>query len=299
MISLNNLIENFHYYLLLERKLSKVSTEFYLSDTKEFLNWLKKDLTEVSEEEIKRFIHHLKEKNRNSSTIARKISSLRSFFYFLNKEGIITKNPIEEIETPKLKRKLPTVLTIAEIEKLFNTLENKKDLEGIRAKAMFELLYATGIRVSELLNLKINDLNLEEGFIKVLGKRNKERIVPMGEPAIWAIKEYLNLVRPLLLKKNQKEMGNPYLFLNHRGKKFSRMGFWKILKKYVKLAGIEKRITPHTFRHTFATHLLEGGANLRIVQELLGHSSISTTQIYTKINKEYLRQIYDAFHPRR
>ncbi|MEO0096538.1 MAG: site-specific tyrosine recombinase XerD [candidate division WOR-3 bacterium] len=297
MISLDNLIEKFHYYLLLERKLSKVSAEFYLSDTKEFLNWLKKNLEDTSEEEIKKFIRYLGEKKRNSSTVARKISSLRSFFYFLNKEGVISKNPLEEIEAPKLKRKLPTVLTISEIEKLFNTLENKKDLEGIRAKAMLELLYATGIRVSELLNLKINDLNLEEGFIRVFGKRDKERIVPMGEPAILAIKEYLNLVRPSLL--NKKDISIPYLFLNQRGKKLTRMGFWKILKKYVKLASIEKKITPHTFRHTFATHLLEGGANLRVVQELLGHSNISTTQIYTKINKEYLRQIYDAFHPRR
>ncbi|MEO0130515.1 MAG: site-specific tyrosine recombinase XerD [candidate division WOR-3 bacterium] len=297
MISLDNLIEKFHYYLLLERKLSKVSAEFYLSDTKEFLNWLKKNLEDTSEEEIKKFIRYLGEKKRNSSTVARKISSLRSFFYFLNKEGVISKNPLEEIESPKLKRKLPTVLTISEIEKLFNTLENKKDLEGIRAKAMLELLYATGIRVSELLNLKINDLNLEEGFIRVFGKRDKERIVPMGEPAILAIKEYLNLVRPSLL--NKKDISIPYLFLNQRGKKLTRMGFWKILKKYVKLASIEKKITPHTFRHTFATHLLEGGANLRVVQELLGHSNISTTQIYTKINKEYLRQIYDAFHPRR
>ncbi len=297
MISLDNLIEKFHYYLLLERKLSKVSAEFYLSDTKEFLNWFKKNLEDTSEEEIKKFIRYLGEKKRNSSTVARKISSLRSFFYFLNKEGVISKNPLEEIEAPKLKRKLPTVLTISEIEKLFNTLENKKDLEGIRAKAMLELLYATGIRVSELLNLKINDLNLEEGFIRVFGKRDKERIVPMGEPAILAIKEYLNLVRPSLL--NKKDISIPYLFLNQRGKKLTRMGFWKILKKYVKLASIEKKITPHTFRHTFATHLLEGGANLRVVQELLGHSNISTTQIYTKINKEYLRQIYDAFHPRR
>lgn len=297
MISLDNLIEKFHYYLLLERKLSKVSCEFYLSDIKEFLNWLKKDLSDISEEDIKKFISYLRTRNRNSSTVARKISSLRSFFYFLNKEEITSKNPVEEIETPKLKRRLPTVLTISEVEKLLNTLETKKDKEGIRAKAMFELLYATGIRVSELLNLKINDLNLEEGFVRVIGKRNKERIVPIGEPAILAVKEYLNLVRPSLL--NKKELSNPYLFLNQRGKKLSRMGFWKILKKYVKLAGIEKKVTPHTFRHTFATHLLEGGANLRILQELLGHAHISTTQIYTKLNKEYLKQIYNTFHPRR
>ncbi|MCX7837757.1 MAG: tyrosine-type recombinase/integrase, partial [candidate division WOR-3 bacterium] len=135
------------------------------------------------------------------------------------------------------------------------------------------------------------------GFIRVMGKRNKERIVPIGEPALLAIKEYLNIVRPTLL--NKKEISTPYLFLNQRGKKLTRMGFWKILKKYVKLAGIEKKVTPHTFRHTFATHLLEGGANLRIVQELLGHSNISTTQIYTKLNKEYLKQIYNTFHPRR
>lgn len=297
MLSLNNIVERFHYYLLLERKLSKISSEFYLRDTKEFLNWLKKDLAAISEEDIKRFIHYLTTKKRTSSTIARKISSLKSFFYFLNKEGIVSKNPLEEIGAPKIKRKLPTVLTISEMERLFNTLEYKKDKEGIRARAMFELLYATGIRISELLNLKISDLNLEEGFIRVIGKRDKERIVPLGEPAILAIKEYLNLVRPSLL--NKKEISIPYLFLNKRGRKLTRMGFWKILKKYVKLASIEKKVTPHTFRHTFATHLLEGGANLRVVQELLGHSNISTTQIYTKLNKEYLKQIYNAFHPRR
>lgn len=297
MISLDNLIEKFHYYLLLERKISKISSEFYLSDTKEFLSWLKKDLSDISEEDIKKFIRHLATKKRNSTTIARKISSLRSFFYFLNKEGMISKNLIEDIDTPKIKRKLPQVLTISEVEKLLNSLETKKDKETIRARAMFELLYATGMRVSELLNLKINDLNLEEGFVRIIGKREKERIVPIGEPAVLAIKEYLNLVRPFLL--NKKDISNPYLFLNQRGKKLSRMGFWKILRKYVKLAGIEKKITPHTFRHTFATHLLEGGANLRIVQELLGHANISTTQIYTKLNKEYLKQIYNAFHPRR
>ncbi|MCS7249760.1 MAG: site-specific tyrosine recombinase XerD [candidate division WOR-3 bacterium] len=297
MISLNNLIESFHSYLLLERKLSKSSSEFYLKDTTEFLNWLKKDFTDISEEDIKGFIHYLIIKKRSSSTVARKISSLKSFFYFLNKEGIISKNPLEEIELPKVKRRLPTVLTISEVEKLLNATEYKKDKESIRTKAMFELLYATGIRISELLNLKVNDLNLEEGFIRVMGKRNKERIVPIGEPAILAIKEYLNIVRPTLL--NKKEISTPYLFLNQRGKKLTRMGFWKILKKYVKLAGIEKKVTPHTFRHTFATHLLEGGANLRIVQELLGHSNISTTQIYTKLNKEYLKQIYNTFHPRR
>lgn len=297
MKSLNNLIENFHYYLLLERKLSQTSAEFYLSDTKEFLGWIKKDFDKISEEDIKRFIYYLGIKKRNSSTVARKLSSLKSFFCFLNKEKIISQNPLENMETPKIKRKLPQVLTIREIEKLLTTVETKKDNESIRAKAMFELLYATGMRVSELLNLKINDLNLEEGFVRVIGKRNKERIIPIGEPAVLAIKEYLNLVRPFFL--NKKNISNPYLFLNQRGEKLTRMGFWKILKKYVKLAGIEKKITPHTFRHTFATHLLEGGANLRIVQELLGHSNISTTQIYTKLNKEYLKQIYNTFHPRK
>lgn len=297
MKSLDNLIEDFYYYLLLERKLSKTSSEFYLKDTQEFLDWIKKDLNEIFEEDIKRFISHLRAKKRNPSTVARKLSSLRSFFYFLNKEEIVPQNPLEDIETPKIKRKLPQVLTIGEVEKLLNTIETKKDNESIRAKAMFELLYATGMRVSEVLNLKINDLNLEEGFVRVIGKRNKERIVPIGEPAILAIKEYLNFVRPSFL--NKKDISNPYLFLNQKGGKLTRMGFWKILKRYVKLAGIEKKITPHTFRHTFATHLLEGGANLRIVQELLGHSNISTTQIYTKLNKEYLKQIYNIFHPRR
>ncbi len=297
MKSLDNLIKDFYYYLLLERKLSKTSSEFYLKDTQEFLDWIKKDLNEIFEEDIKRFISHLRAKKRNPSTVARKLSSLRSFFYFLNKEEIVPQNPLEDIETPKIKRKLPQVLTIGEVEKLLNTIETKKDNESIRAKAMFELLYATGMRVSEVLNLKINDLNLEEGFVRVIGKRNKERIVPIGEPAILAIKEYLNFVRPSFL--NKKDISNPYLFLNQKGGKLTRMGFWKILKRYVKLAGIEKKITPHTFRHTFATHLLEGGANLRIVQELLGHSNISTTQIYTKLNKEYLKQIYNIFHPRR
>jgi len=297
MTSLANLIENFSYYLLTEKKLSKISADYYLSDVKIFLTWLKKDVKTITEEEIREFIHYLSRKKIKPATLARKISSLKSFFQFLSSEGILTKNPLEELPTPKIKRSLPEVLTVREVEELIKTTEITKNKESIRAKALFELLYATGMRISELLNLKINDLNLEEGFVRIIGKRNKERIVPLGEPAIFAIKEYLNLVRPSFL--SQKSELPPYLFLNRRGGKLSRMGFWKILKKYVKIAGIKKKITPHTFRHTFATHLLERGANLRVVQELLGHSNISTTQIYTKMNKEYLKEIYNTFHPRK
>jgi len=297
MTSLDNLIENFSYYLLTERKLSKISTDYYLSDVKFFLTWLKKEVKTISEDEVKEFIHYLSKKGIKPTTLARKISSLKAFFQFLSSEGIIAKNPLEDLPVPKIKRSLPEVLTVSEVEQLIKTTETIKNEEGIRAKALLEVLYATGMRVSELLNLKINDVNLEEGFVRIIGKRNKERIVPLGEPAISAIKEYINLVRPYFLSK---KIGlTPYLFLNRRGEKLSRMGFWKILKKYVKMAGIKKKITPHTFRHTFATHLLERGANLRVVQELLGHSNISTTQIYTKMNKEYLKEIYNTFHPRR
>uniref|UniRef100_A0A7V3ZUJ7 Tyrosine recombinase XerC n=1 Tax=candidate division WOR-3 bacterium TaxID=2052148 RepID=A0A7V3ZUJ7_UNCW3 len=297
MTSLDNLIENFSYYLLTERKLSKISTDYYLSDVKFFLTWLKKDVKTINEDEVKEFIRHLSKKGIKPTTLARKISSLKAFFQFLSSEGIIAKNPLEELPVPKIKRSLPEVLTVSEVEQLIKTTETIKNEEGIRAKALLEVLYATGMRVSELLNLKINDVNLEEGFVRIIGKRNKERIVPLGEPAIFAVKEYINLVRPYFLSK---KIGlTSYLFLNRRGEKLSRMGFWKILKKYVKMAGIKKKITPHTFRHTFATHLLERGANLRVVQELLGHSNISTTQIYTKMNKEYLKEIYNTFHPRR
>jgi integrase/recombinase XerD len=205
---------------------------------------------------------------------------------------MIKKNPAVNLSSPKTWFFLPKFLTMSEVDLLLNQ-PNEKDIHGIRDKAMLELLYATGLRVSELVKLKIKDLNLEDGFLLCMGKGGKERIVPIGGSATRAIRRYLDEARPLLLKQP-----NNLLFLTRRGSTFTRQGFWKLLKSYVKKAGLDAKISPHVLRHTFATHLLERGADLRSVQLMLGHSQITTTQVYTHVSRQHLRRIYDKFHPR-
>ncbi|MEO0099070.1 MAG: site-specific tyrosine recombinase XerD [candidate division WOR-3 bacterium] len=285
---------SFANFLIAERGLTKTSADFYLTDVRQFLSTTEREsLAEIGSKDIRDYVKKMYSLNLSAASVARKIISLRQFFRFLLKESLIKNDPTEDIELPKTKRKLPVVLTVEEIERIIKVCEEEGSYEGLRAKAMIEILYGCGLRAEELLSLKVNNLFLDDGYITVFGKRKKERAVPIGQPAIQAIRDYWNLSRPKYLKKPTE-----YLFLNTRGKRLSRMGLWKILNYFIRKAKITKPVSPHTFRHTFATHLLEGGANLRAVQEMLGHSSITTTQIYTKIEREYLKEVYKTFHPR-
>lgn len=295
------LLDRFASYLMIERSLTKSSTFSYITDVRQFLSTCNKGKTisieKIDTEDIRQYIAMLNSLGLASSSIARKVSSLKMFFRFLVSENIIHSDPSEEIALPKVKKRLPSILTVNEINQIIDSTQSAnatRTIKDLRAWAMLETLYATGVRISELLSLRVNDISLAEGFVRVMGKGGKERIVPLGKLAIGAIKEYLQSARSKMLKGRSSE----YLFLNNRGQKLSRMGFWKILSEYLKKAKITKRVTPHTFRHSFATHLLEGGANLRAVQEMLGHANIVTTQIYTHLDRTYLKEVYKTFHPR-
>jgi len=224
---------------------------------------------------------------------ARCLSSLKSFYKYLINEGLISENPIENMESPKLWRKLPGILSVKDVDALL-ACPNESRPDGKRNKAMLEVLYACGLRVTELISLKVNDLNLEVGYLKSMGKGSKERLVPLGEKAQIAVREYLSDARIKLLKKGD----TPDLFITNRGKRMTRQCFWNIIKTYALKVGIKVSVSPHTLRHAFATHLLEGGADLRSVQAMLGHSDISTTQIYTHILQRQMKDIFEKYHPR-
>jgi len=285
-------------HIKLEKNLSQNTVSSYKNDMTTFITFLKDfgidDPSKVSSDNIGGFFKVLKELGLSGSSSARYFSSLKGFFLFLLKNKYIIKNPIEKITAPKMSKKLPGVLDVNEVEKILSTPNGSNKL-GLRDKAMLELFYACGTRVSELINLKVNDLFFDDEIIRVFGKGSKERLIPIGSSAIKWVGEYLKKSRPLLMKKSKSENN---LFLNSRGSKLSRMGVWKIIDRYVKEAGIEKDVHPHTFRHSFATHLLEGGADLRAVQEMLGHADISTTQIYTHIDRDYIKQVHKQYHPR-
>lgn len=291
-------LKEYLVHLKLEKNLSVNTISSYRNDLTAFLSFLKDkniiDPSEVNPEHISSFFKLLNELGLSGTSSARYFSSLKGFFLFLIKNKYILKNPIEKISAPKLSKKLPSVLDISEVEKILSQ-PDISDKFGLRDKAMLELFYACGTRVSELINLKISDLFFSDEIIRVFGKGSKERLIPVGSSAIKWINDYLKLSRPLLMKKSKSEN---YLFLNSRSSKLSRMGVWKIIDRYVKEAGIEKEVHPHTFRHSFATHLLEGGADLRAVQEMLGHADISTTQIYTHIDRDYIKQVHKQYHPR-
>ncbi|KRM89695.1 integrase recombinase XerD RipX family protein [Liquorilactobacillus vini DSM 20605] len=230
---------------------------------------------------------------KSSSSITRMITSLRKFFQYLAQENLLEHDPMLLIDTPKSQHHLPAVLSLTEIERLLQVPDTNK-LLGMRDRAILEVMYATGLRVSELVNLKLSDLHLDLGLIQTLGKGQRERIIPIGSQAVKWLGKYLAEVRPRLLKQQTSS----YVFLNFHGKQLTRQGIWKNLKQIVVQAGIDKDVTPHTLRHSFATHILENGADLRVVQELLGHADISTTQIYTHLSKKRLQRIYQQFHPR-
>ena len=285
------------HYLKVERGLSENTIASYGIDLKLFLEYLRENeipsFKQVNKEVIVNYMQAEKNNNKANSSILRSVSSLRKFFQYLAQEKIIEKDPMLLIDTPKKKQHLPQVLTKEEVEKLLHS-PNTGQVLGLRDRAMLELMYATGLRISEIINLKLEDLHLTIGTLQTLGKGHKERIVPVGDEAIKWINRYLEEARPKLLKQKRSN----YLFLNFHGNNLTRQGVWKNLKAEVRKAGIQKNITPHTLRHSFATHILENGADLRIVQELLGHADISTTQIYTHLSNKQLTDIYNRAHHR-
>jgi integrase/recombinase XerD len=290
-------LRSFIHYLTVEKGLSKNTLESYRRDLKQFISYIKQTqsvkIEETSRQNIVSFLMGLREQGKATSTISRNMASIRAFYQFLLKDQKITSDPSIHLETPKIERRLPKVLSIAEVELLLQTPQSSTSF-GQRDRAMLELLYATGIRVSELISLTIEDIHLQMGFVKCLGKGSKERVIPLGRAAIESLEQYIQVGR----YKLNKDKRSKALFLNHHGNPISRQGFWKIIKKHAKDAGIKKEITPHTVRHSFATHLLENGADLRSVQEMLGHADISTTQIYTHVTKTRLKDVYSKAHPR-
>ena len=285
-------VEDFIYYLQAERGLSENTVESYKHDVLSFLTETKKGIKNINKVDIRKYMDSLSASGLSTPTIARKMSSLRMFFLFLIGENLIDENPMANIESPKMEKKLPQFLSIDEIETLIQSINGNFQYSQ-RDRTILELLYGCGLRVSELLNLRKEDIFFKEDFIRVKGKGDKERIVPLGDKAKQSLIKYITELRPSLNKKK-----SPFLFLTRRGNKLSRMGLWKRFQECTVKSGIKKEITPHTLRHSFATHLLERGASLRTVQLLLGHSDISTTQIYTHIDRNYLRKIMSSYHPR-
>ncbi len=295
---MKNQIEDFLHFIMVEKGLSQNTILSYRRDLEKYTHYLMNveqvaSLNEVTRIHIMNYVYFLKENGRATTTIARTVASIRSFHQFLMRESITNYDPALHIETPKHERRLPKALSTEEVEALLNAPKNKSAFDS-RNKAMLEVLYATGMRVSELCSLKIQDVYLTMGFIRCIGKGNKERIIPVGKLATKALEKYINHARTLLMKKKKHD----FLFVNHHGECLSRQGFWKILKKLSREARIEKELTPHTLRHSFAIHLLENGADIRAVQDMLGHADISTTQIYSNVTKTRLKEVYANFHPR-
>ncbi len=294
-LKFESVLQVFLDFLSVEKGLSVNTVLSYSRDVQKLFRFFRKekmDWLKAGEKDLIRFIHHQSRAGLSPRSMARLISSLKSFYRFLILDGILKKNPAVNLSSPKTWLALPKFLTVKEVELLLSQPE-EETVRGIRDKAMLELLYATGLRASELVLLKVKDMNMEDGFLLCFGKGGKERIVPIGESAVEAVRKYLDEARPKLLKKSSE-----FLFMTQRGGAFTRQGFWKLLKGYARKAGLDLKISPHILRHSFATHLLERGADLRSVQLMLGHSQITTTQVYTHVSRKRLRRVYDKFHPR-
>lgn len=292
---MDHLVDQFISYLRLERGLSDNTVQAYARDLSGFLDHLEErgiSPLGVTREHVGEYVARLG-KRVAARSAARGISAIKTFYRFLVFDGKIRQSPSRLIETPRLSSRLPAVLNTEEVDRLLSQPDGSSP-EGRRDSAMLELLYATGLRVSELIRVKVHDLNLEAGYVKTLGKGGKERLIPIGEKAAVALRAHMAGARAL----PASGFSSAYLFLNARGKPLTRQGFWKIIKKYGRLAIIHKNITPHVLRHSFASHLLEGGADLRSVQEMLGHADISTTQIYTHVTREHLKTLHEKCHPR-
>jgi len=294
---MNHLVELYLNYLTVEKGLAQNSLDAYRRDLKKYLGFLEaceiKEIGQVNKPEIGNYKIYLKHQALAPSSIARMIGTVRGFHRFLVSEGLVQEDPTLHLEFPKMEGKLPQVMSLEEVDRLISA-PKLSTVGGLRDKAMLEVLYATGIRVSELISLTLNHVNLEVGYILCIGKGSKERIVPLGREAIEHVKRYLENARGKLVK----DPFVPYLFLTRLGRKFTRQGFWKIIKIYLRQAKLNPGISPHTLRHSFATHLLERGADLRSLQAMLGHSDISTTQIYTHVAQHRLREVYNRHHPR-
>lgn len=290
-------VERFDDFLALEQGASLQTSRAYKLDIARFVTYAgvkgASSASEIGARALREYVYHLKDLGLAPASIRRNVSAVRSYFKFLVGEGLVVKDPSERLETPKRWRTLPEVLGVEEVERLLTAPSLDEPL-AYRDRAMLELAYGAGLRVSEWISLNVRDVMLSDHLVRVFGKGAKERLVPIGRKAIGATAVYLRELRPSL----EKGEGKGVLFLNARGQPLTRMGAWKILRKYVRKAGITKPVSPHTLRHSFATHLLEGGADLRAVQEMLGHVDISTTQIYTHIDREYLRSVHRQFHPR-
>jgi len=290
-------VERFDDFLALEQGASVETSKAYRLDIARFVTYAfvkgAKSPADIGARTLREYVYHLKDLGLSPASIRRNVSAVRTYFKFLLGEGHVVRDPSERLETPRKWRTLPEVLGVDEIEKLL-TAPSLDEPFAFRDRAMLELAYGAGLRVSEWISLTVRDVMLQDHLVRVFGKGGKERLVPIGRRAIGAIAIYLRELRPKL----ERGQGKGVLFLNARGEPMSRMGAWKILRKYVEQVGIKKPVSPHTLRHSFATHLLEGGADLRAVQEMLGHVDISTTQIYTHVDREYLRTVHKQFHPR-
>lgn len=291
----NNLVENFLDFLQKDKKLSDNTLQSYNRDIKLYGNYLEAnnmDMLECDEASIKTYLDSLKDNGKAVSTVSRNLASLRSFYQYLHKTKVVSDDPTLNLESPKIERKAPKVLSTEQVELLLSQ-PKCVDLKGYRDKAMLELVYATGIRVTELISLNTEDINLENGYIKCAG-RTKQRIIPIGNLAINALKEYMDKSRNVLLKSED----DTALFVNMNGQRLTRQGFWKIIKQYKTQANIDVDITPHTLRHSFAVHLLQNGAELRAIQEMLGHSDVSSTQVYAQMEQNRIKDVYMKTHPR-
>ncbi|WP_100372580.1 site-specific tyrosine recombinase XerD [Bacillus sp. FJAT-45037] len=294
---MQNDVVDFLQYIQIERGLADNTVQSYRRDLLSYVKFIDnvatvQSFTDVTRHHIVDYLYFLKEQGRAEATIARTIASIRALHQFLLREKRSTGDPSVHLNIPKASKRLPKVLSLGEVETFLEIPGNSPF--DLRNKAMIETLYATGMRVSEIINLTLSDTHLSMGFVRCVGKGNKERIIPLGSQATKALQHYIENARSHMLKKNRHEV----LFVNHTGKPLSRQGFWKIIKKLAREAKIEKELTPHTLRHSFATHLLENGADLRAVQEMLGHVDISTTQIYTHVTKARMKDVYAQFHPR-
>ncbi|SDU32628.1 site-specific tyrosine recombinase XerD [Desulfobacula phenolica] len=294
---MDDLTQQYLDYLIIEKGLSDNSLMSYSADLAQYITFLEKnkikDPADVDTVFIFAWLIDLSKQGLSAKSRARHLITIRGFYKFLVNEKKIKKNPVKKVEIPKSGLALPKIMTVEEVADLLDVPDIKKPRE-MRNSAMMEIMYGAGLRVSELISLKLQDINLDANCVRVMGKGSKERLIPIGSPARSITQQWINQGRPALLNT----ISTPYLFVARAGKPMTRQSFWKIIKKYVLIAGISKNITPHTLRHSFATHLLEGGADLRSVQTMLGHSDISTTQIYTHISREYLMKMHQKYHPR-
>jgi integrase/recombinase XerD len=294
---LDLLVDEYINYITVEKGLSKKTAQAYASDLADFLDFLHgQNVMSIQHADTAMILKHvidLRNQNLGARSRARHLVSLRGFYGYLTKTGVLSSNPAKMVELPKSGLKLPDVLNIQQVDALLNA-PDRETLRGMRDAAMLEMIYAAGLRVSELIQLPTTGVHLEAGFVRVIGKGDKERVVPIGRKALTAVQTYLSEARPLLIKKHVSK----YLFIARAGKPMTRQGFWKLMRKYALMAGIKQKISPHSLRHSFASHLLEGGADLRAVQVMLGHVDIATTQIYTHVAHKRLIEVHRKYHPR-